>query len=115
MQLIGWRNNKPHKLKNVKMSFAGTVRIKNTIIDIRHLYLGRLISIQIGKNDIESISIYDNDNDLVEVDFQNTRMNKIMQFLLKGAPFGKVFLNLGKSKNEFMEIAEKWQPTNKSV
>jgi hypothetical protein len=97
------------------MSFAGTVRITDIGLDIKHLYLGLLISIHIGKNEIESIKFHADNNDLIETNFRRAKINKFMRFLLKSAPTGKILLNLGNDKDEFMKETKQWHPPNKAL
>lgn len=110
--MIGWKNKKPHTLKNVKMAFAGTLRLTTSGLTIRHLFLGSLISMHIRKEDIEKIQVSEKDNALVEVVFKKINLNKFMRFLLKGAPDRRILLNLKEKMDDFIEKAKLYYPTD---
>lgn len=103
IQIIGWKNSRPRTLKDVKLSFAGTLTLTNDSLSVRHLLLGRWISMTVRNSDIEEVRTYEKDDELVEVIFKRIEMGSLMNFLLRGAPSNRILLNLRGNQNEFLE------------
>ena len=103
IQIIGWESMRPHTLRNVKMSFAGTLSFTKKQMKVNHVILGRWLSITIQNKDIESIHPYDKDNDLLEVIFHQADMCKLMKFFIRGAPENRRLLNLQGNHGKLLE------------
>jgi hypothetical protein len=101
--VIGWKDKRPYTIKNVKMSFAGTLIVTKDYMKISHVLLGRWMSITIQNKDIESIHPYAEDSGLLEVVFRQANMGKLITFFLRGAPENRILLNLKGSHRKLLE------------
>jgi hypothetical protein len=92
--VVGWKDHRPHVLKDVKGSFAGRVWLTEGHLQARSFLLRSLLNIKIPLDSIASVKVSEQDNGLIEIRYRQAELSRLLRFLTKGAPEGAILLKL---------------------
>lgn len=101
VSVIGWKDNRPRILKDVKASFAGRVWLTEGYLRACSFLLSSLVRISIPLESIVNVKISNRDIGLVEVRYRQAHISRLLHHLTWGAPREVILLKLD-------DVAGKW-------